>query len=183
MGIMYWIAIILMGSGAAMLHFKYDGLGLKRLPLFFATVVIMAIGQGIMTYEYVVLRGGFKVHNCIYGVFFALLFGALILWGSKMVFKFEYERFRVLLGVMAVISGWLAGNGIDLVVAHRAGFGLLESGAAVYMLCLGALLVGAADIMGIFENFSLKKKPVLMTAMNIAVYAGILLMIAGKVIG
>jgi hypothetical protein len=84
---------------------------------------------------------------------------------------------------MAVISGWLAGNGIDLVVAHRAGFGLLESGAAVYMLCLGALLVAAADLMGIAENFSLKKKPVLMTAMNIAVYAGILLMIAGKVIG
>ena len=114
MGIFYWIAIVLMGSGAVMLHFKYDGNGLKRIALFFATVVIMALGQGIMTYEYVVLRGGFKIHNCIYGVFGALLFGALILWASKMVFKFEYERFRVLLGVMAIIAGWLGGNGIDL---------------------------------------------------------------------
>ena len=166
-----------------MLHFKYDGLGLKRIPLFFATVLIMCIGQGIMTYEYVVLRGGFKIHNCVYGVFFALLFGALILWGSKMVFKFEYERFRVLLGVMAIIAGWLAGNGIDLVVAYRAGSGLLESGAAVYMLCLGAVLVAAADLMGIAENFSLKKKPMLSLAVNIAVYAGLLLMIAGKLIG
>ena len=180
---MYWISIALMISGAVMLHFKYDGLGLKRIALFFATVVIMAVGQGIMTYEYVVLRGGFKIHNCIYGIFGALLFGALILWASKLVFKFEYERFRVLLGVMAVISGWLGGNGIDLVVAYRAGFGLLESGAAVYMLCLGALMVAAADLMEIYENFSLKKQPVLSMAVNIAVCAGILLMIAGKVIG
>ena len=183
MGILYWIAIILMGSGAVMLHFTYEGNGLKRIALIFATVVIMALGQGIMTYEYVVLRGGFKIHNCIYGVFGALLFGALILWASKMVFKFEYERFRVLLGVMAIIAGWLGGNGIDLVVAHNSGFGLLGSSAAVYMLCLGALLVSAADIAGIAENFSLRKKPVLVTVCNICIFTGILLMIAGKIIG
>lgn len=183
MGIFYWIAIVLMGSGAVMLHFKYDGNGLKRIALFFATVVILALGQGIMTYEYVVLRGGFKIHNCIYGVFGALLFGAMILWASKMVFKFEYERFRVLLGVMAIISGWLGGNGIDLVVAHNSGFGLIGSTIAVYMLCLGALLVMLADLMGIFENFSLRKKPMLSAACNISLIAGILLMAAGRLIG
>ena len=49
MGIFYWIAIVLMGSGAVMLHFKYDEQGLKRIALFFTTVVIIAIGQGMMT--------------------------------------------------------------------------------------------------------------------------------------
>ena len=180
---MYWISIALMISGAAMLHFKYDGLGLKRIALFFATVIILAVGQGIMTYQYVVLRGGFSIHNCVYGVFLALFLGAMILWASKLGFKFEYERFRVLLGVMAVIAGWLGGNGIDLIIAHRAGFGLLESGAAVYMLGLGAVLIMIADVAGIFENFSLKKRPVLSMIMNLSLYAGILLMIAGRLIG
>ena len=44
-------------------------------------------------------------------------------------------------------------------------------------------MVAAADLMEIYENFSLKKQPVLNMAVNIAVCAGILLMIAGKVIG
>lgn len=183
MGILYWISIILMGSGAVMLHFKYDGLGLKRVGLFFATVIVLALGQGIMTYEYVVLRGGFSIHNCVYGVFGALLFGALILWGSKMVFKFEYERFRVLLGVVAIIAGWLGGNGVDLVIAHRSGFGLIESSAAVFILCLGAVLVAAADLAGIYENFSLRRKPSLATISNIMLVIGIMLMAAGKIIG
>ena len=183
MGITYWISIIIMISGAVMLHFKYDEHGLKRIMLFFVTVIVMAVGQGMMTYQYVILRGGFSIHNCIYGVFGALLLGAMILWGSKMVFKFEYERFRVLLGVVAIIAGWLGGNGIDLVVAHRSGFGLLGSTLAVYMLCFGALLVMAADLMGIVENFSLKRKPTLSVAMNSACVAGIALMIAGGLIG
>ena len=179
----YWISIILMGSGAAMLHFKYDEHGLKRLMLFFAAVIITAVGQGMMTYQYVVLRGGFKVHNCVYGVFGALLFGALILWASKLTFKFDYERFRVLLGVVAVISGWLGGNGIDLVIAHYSGHGILGSALAVWLLCLGALLVMVADLTGIYENFSLKKKPVPFLIMNCANCAGIMLMIAGGLMG
>lgn len=164
-------------------HFKYDEHGLKRLMLFFTTVIILAVGQGIMTYQYVVLRGGFKVHNCIYGVFGALFFGAMILWASKLTFKFEYERFRVLLGVMAVIAGWLGGNGIDLVVAYNSGHGLIGSSLAVYLLCFGAILVAVADIAGIIENFSLKKKPIMFTVSNCANCAGILLMIAGGIIG
>lgn len=183
MEILYWIAIILMGSGAVMLHFKYDEQGLKRIALFFTTVVIIAIGQGMMTYQYVVLRGGFKVHNCVYGVFGALLFGAMILWASKLTFKFEYERFRVLLGAVAVIAGWLGGNGIDLLVAYNSGHGIIESSLAVFILCFGALLVMAGDLIGIFENFSLRKKPVAFMASNCANCAGILLMIAGGIIG
>lgn len=183
MGIMYWISIALMTTGAVMLHFKYDEHGLKRLMLFFTTVIIIAVGQGIMTYQYVALRGGFSIHNCVYGVFLALLFGAMILWASKMTFKFEYERFRVLLGVVAIIAGWLGGNGIDLVVAHNSGHGLLESGLAVWLLCFGALLVMIADLAGIFENFSLKKKPTLRLVMNTANCTGILLMIAGGLMG
>ena len=166
-----------------MLHFKYDGQGLKRVMLFFVTVLVFAVGQGMMTYQYVVLRGGFGIHNCIYGVFGALLLGALVLWSSKMVFKFEYERFRVLLGVIAVIAGWLGGNGIDLVIAHKTGFGLLGSMPAVYMLCIGALLMTVADLTGIVENFSLKRKPVLSLICSSACLAGIALMIAGGVIG
>ena len=180
---MYWIAIALMICGAVMHHFKYDEHGLKRLMLFFTTVIVLAVGQGIMTYQYVVLRGDLKVHNCVYGVFGALLFGAMILWASKLTFKFEYERFRVLLGVVAIIAGWLGGNGIDLVVAHNSGHGLIGSTPAVYMLCFGALLVMIADLTGIFENFSLKKKPMLFMASNCANCAGVLLMIAGGIIG
>ena len=183
MEIMYWISIVIMIIGAIMLHFKYDEHGLKRLTLFFTTVLIMAVGQGLMTYQYVVLRGGFSIHNCIYGVFLALLLGAGVLWSSKLMYKFEYERFRVLLGVMAIIAGWLGGNGVDLVVAHNSGHGLIGSTPAVYMLCFGALLVMIADLTGIFENFSLKKKPALFMASNCANCAGVLLMIAGGIIG
>ncbi len=183
MEIMYWISIVIMTIGAVMLHFKYDEHGLKRLMLFFTTVLIMAVGQGLMTYQYVVLRGGFKVHNCIYGVFGALLFGAMILWASKLTFKFEYERFRVLLGVISIIAGWLGGNGIDLVVAHRSGFGLLESSLSVYMLCIGAIFVMIADLVGIFENFSLKKKSLLTMICRSTVSVGILMMIGGGIMG
>ena len=83
MEIMYWISIVIMIIGAVMLHFKYDEHGLKRLTLFFTTVLIMAVGQGLMTYQYVVLRGGFSIHNCIYGVFLALLLGAGVLWSGN----------------------------------------------------------------------------------------------------
>ena len=183
MGIIYWIAILIMISGTVMLHFKYDEHGLKRLMLFFTAVIILAVGQGFMTYQYVILRGGFKVHNCIYGVFGALLFGAMILWASKLTFKFEYERFRVLLGVMAIIAGWLGGNGIDLIVAHNSGFGIIDSTLAVYMLAFGALLVMAADLLGIYENFSLKKKQGLPGIYILMSYAGILLMAGGRIIG
>ena len=51
------------------------------------------------------------------------------------------------------------------------------------MLCFGALLVMIADLTGIFENFSLKKKPMLFMASNCANCAGVLLMIAGGIIG
>ena len=183
MGIMYWIAILIMISGTVMLHFKYDEHGLKRLMLFFTAVIIQAVGQGIMTYQYVILRGGFKIHNCVYGVFGALLFGALILWASKLTFKFEYERFRVLLGVIAVIAGWLGGNGIDLVVAHNSGHGLIGSTIAVLMLAIGALLVMAADLMGIYENFSLKNKHRLISIYCLMSYIGVLLMAGGCIIG
>lgn len=183
MEIMYWISIVIMIVGAVMLHFKYDEHGLKRLTLFFTTVLIMAVGQGLMTYQYVVLRGGFSIHNCIYGVFLALLLGAGVLWSSKLMYKFEYERFRVLLGVIAVIAGWLGGNGIDLVVAYGSGFGLLESSLAVYMLCLGAILVMIADLVGIFENFSLKKQPLLVLISRCTVCVGIAMMIGGGIIG
>ncbi len=180
---LYWFSIVIMIIGAVMLHFKYDEHGLKRLMLFFTTVLIMAVGQGLMTYQYVVLRGGFKVHNCIYGVFGALLFGAMILWASKLTFKFEYERFRVLLGVMAIIAGWLGGNGIDLVVAHRSGSGLIESSLAVYMLCIGAVLVMIADLVGIFENFSIEKKSMLTLICRCTLCVGIAMMIGGGIIG
>ena len=183
MGIVYWIAIILMVIGAVMLQFKYDEHGLKRLMLFFATVLIMAVGQGFMTYQYVVLRGGFSVHNCVLGVFLALLIGAGILWASKLTIEFDYERYRVLLGVIAVTGGWLGGNGIDLVIAYRSGHGLIESLPAVYMLCLGALFIMLADLAGIFENFSLKKRPKLRQAVNCLVFAGLALMIGGGIIG
>ena len=183
MGIFYWISLTIMTVGTVLFHFKYDEHGLKRLMLFFTAVIILAVGQGLMTYQYVVLRGGFSIHNCVCGVFLALLIGAGILWASKLTFEFEYERFRVLLGVMAVIAGWLGGNGIDLVVAHRSGFGLIGSTLAVYMLCLGAVLMMIADLAGIFENFSLKKKPWLNTLAGSLACAGIVLMIAGGIIG
>ena len=169
-------------AGTILMRYSFDDKGLKRLGVFFLTVMVNVISQGWLIYVYTELRGGLKVHNCIYWLVGALLFGALVLWASKLMFSFEHEGFRVLTGVCAIVAGWIGGSGIDLMIAFNAGGAIIESRIGAFLLAAAAVLLLISDLVQIVKNFSISRKPIYDNLYAVTDYGAIALLILGTVL-
>lgn len=169
--------------GAALMHFVADKAGDEKEKFFFVAVLFEILVQGYLVYEYVVLRGGFVVHNCIYGVAGALAFGAIILWASRMLFTFAHEGFRVMLGVSAIVAGCLAGCGIDLVIAFNSGAAIIESYTAALALCIGGIALAIGDLAIMVKNFSMSELKICRVIFDIATLVGVLALLYGAIVG
>lgn len=174
--------IIALIIGAGFMRFVYDKSGEKKERYFFCAVLVNIIIQVFLIYEYIVLRGGFVVHDCIYGVTGALLLGAIVLWASRMLFSFAHEGFRVLLGVAAVIAGCFGGCGIDMIIAYEAGVSSLSTYSSALALCVGAIFIMLSDIAIMIKNFSVKDLKLMRIIFDITSLAGIVMIFYGAVI-
>lgn len=139
--------------------------------------------QAFLIYQYTELRGGFVVNKCVYGLTGALIMGALVLWGSRMLFAFAHEGFRVLLGVAAITAGALGGMGIDMIVAYQSGAALIQSYATAITLCIGAMSILIADIIAMFRIFTPIDIKLLRMLYILANGVGIFMLLAGAVMG
>ncbi len=173
-------AILLVG-GTAFIHFVYDKSGDKKEKYFLCAVIFEILLQSFLIYEYVQLRGGFMVHGCVYGITMALLMGALILWASRMLFRFSHEGFRVLLGVAAIILGYFGGCGIDMVIAFDSGVSAVQSYSGAMALCIGAVSVMLSDIAVIVKNFSVKDRKIYRMIFDITSAVGIVMIFYGGI--
>ncbi|MCI5534243.1 MAG: hypothetical protein MR440_05665 [Firmicutes bacterium] len=174
-------ALVLFGSSAFM-HFTYSKSSNKKERYFLCAVVLNLLVQMFLIYEYMYLRGGFVVHNCVYAVSFALLLGAIVLWTSRMLFSFAHEGFRVLLGASAVVAGCLGGCGIDMIIAFEAGAACLSSYSAACVLCIGAVSVMLSDIVVMLKNFSVKDRKIYRILFDITSAAGFVMIFYGGII-
>ena len=174
-------AAILLIGGMGGIHFVYDKSGDKKEKYFLCAVIFEILLQSFLIYEYVHLRGGFAVAGCVYGVTLALAMGALILWGSRMLFSFSHEGFRVLLGVCAIVAGYLGGSGIDMVIAFESGMSAVHSYSAAMALCVGAVSVMLSDIAVIVKNFSVKDRRIYRIIFDITSAVGIVMIFYGAV--
>ena len=159
-------------AGNAFVHFSYKKENEKKEVLFLSAVAWEMLAQIFLIYQYICLRGGFVVHNCVYAVTFALLLGAIVLWTSRMLFSFAHEGFRVLLGASAVVAGCLGGCGIDMIIAFEAGAASLSSYSAACVLCIGAVSVMLSDIVVMLKNFSVKDRKIYRILFDITSAAG-----------
>lgn len=174
-------ALVLFGSSAFM-HFTYSKSSNKKERYFLCTVVLNLLVQMFLIYEYMCLRGGFVVHNCVYAVTFALLLGAIVLWTSRMLFSFVHEGFRALLGASAVVAGCLGGCGIDMIIAFEAGAASLSSYSAACVLCIGAVSVMLSDIVVMLKNFSVKDRKIYRILFDITSAAGFVMIFYGGIL-
>ena len=166
-------------AGNAFVHFSYKKENEKKEVLFLSAVAWEMLAQIFLIYQYICLRGGFVVHNCVYAVTFALILGAIVLWTSRMLFSFAHEGFRVLLGASAVVAGCLGGCGIDMIIAFEAGAACLSSYSAACVLCIGAVSVMLSDIVVMLKNFSVKDRKIYRFLFDITSAAGIVMMFYG----
>ena len=154
----------------------------KKEVFFLGAVAWEILAQIFLIYEYICLRGGFVVHNCVYAVTFALLLGAIVLWTSRMLFSFAHEGFRVLLGASAVVAGCLGGCGIDMIIAFEAGAASLSSYSAACVLCIGAVSVMLSDIVVMLKNFSVKDRKIYRILFDITSAAGFVMIFYGGIL-
>lgn len=168
--------------GDVLLNFSYTKRGNKNQMMFFVTVLILVISQGFLIGALNVVKGGFIIKDCVCFAVGALAVGAIVLWGSRLLFDFDREAFRVLLGVSAICAGWLGGTGFDLFIAFKKGVTMTDSALAIYMMGIGAVLIALSDLTLIFKNFSLKKRPYLGIVYGITNYMGVALILAGTML-
>ena len=169
-------------AGNAFVHFAYKKESEKKEVCFLGAVAWEILVQIFLIYEYICLRGGFVVHNCVYAVSFALLLGAIVLWTSRMLFSFAHEGFRVLLGDSAVVAGCLGGCGIDMMIAFEAGAASLSSYSAACVLCIGAVSVMLSDIVIMLKNFSVKDRKIYRILFDITSAAGFVMIFYGGIL-
>ncbi len=169
-------------AGNALVHFSYKKENEKKEVLFLSAVAWEMLAQIFLIYQYICLRGGFVVHNCVYAVTFALILGAIVLWTSRMLFSFAHEGFRVLLGASAVVAGCLGGCGIDMIIAFEAGAACLSSYSAACVLCIGAVSVMLSDIVVMLKNFSVKDRKIYRILFDITSAAGFVMIFYGGII-
>lgn len=169
-------------AGNAFVHFSYKKENEKKEVLFLSAVAWEMLAQIFLIYQYICLRGGFVVHNCVYAVTFALLLGAIVLWTSRMLFSFAHEGFRVLLGASAVVAGCLGGCGIDMIIAFEAGAASLSSYSAARVLCIGAVSVMLSDIVVMLKNFSVKDRKIYRILFDITSAAGFVMIFYGGIL-
>lgn len=170
------------GAGNAFVHFACKKENEKKEVFFLGAVAWEMLAQIFLIYEYICLRGGFVVHNCVYAVSFALLLGAIVLWTSRMLFSFAHEGFRVLLGASAVVAGCLGGCGIDMMIAFEAGAASLSSYSAACVLCIGAVSVMLSDIVVMLKNFSVKDRKIYRILFDITSAAGFVMIFYGGIL-
>lgn len=169
-------------AGNAFVHFSYKKENEKKEVLFLSAVAWEMLAQIFLIYQYICLRGGFVVHNCVYAVTFALILGAIVLWTSRMLFSFAHEGFRVLLGASAVVAGCLGGCGIDMIIAFEAGAACLSSYSAACVLCIGAVSVMLSDIVVMLKIFSVKDRKIYRILFDITSAAGFVMIFYGGII-
>lgn len=169
-------------AGNAFVHFSYKKENEKKEVLFLSAVAWEMLAQIFLIYQYICLRGGFVVHNCVYAVTFALILGAIVLWTSRMLFSFAHEGFRVLLGASAVVAGCLGGCRIDMIIAFEAGAACLSSYSAACVLCIGAVSVMLSDIVVMLKNFSVKDRKIYRILFDITSAAGFVMIFYGGII-
>lgn len=170
------------GAGNAFVHFAYKKENEKKEVFFLGVVAWEMLAQIFLIYEYICLRGGFVVHNCVYAVSFALLLGAIVLWTSRMLFSFAHEGFRVLLGASAVVAGCLGGCGIDMIIAFEEGAATVSSYSAAFALCVGAVSIMLSDIAVMLKNFSVKDRKIYRILFDITSAAGFVMIFYGGII-
>ena len=169
-------------AGNAFVHFAYKKESEKKEVFFLGAGAWEILVQIFLIYEYICLRGGFVVHNCVYAVSFALLLGAIVLWTSRMLFSFAHEGFRVLLGASAVVAGCLGGCGIDMMIAFEAGAASRSYYSAACVLCIGAVSVMLSDIVIMLKNFSVKDRKIYRILFDITSAAGFVMIFYGGIL-